>query len=737
MSNDLFLEGKKYISSRRAAADFGYTQDYVGQLIREKKIDAKMIGRGWFVSEDSIKEYQQSFGSVPKEKSLFTAPKTEASASREINVKEQIVSQTPKTEPKKPELLKYENDERSLLPELKKEVPQPVIPQRMVPSVRLPEIPSFSIPSDFGRKAVAAIMSIAIVSGGYWLAKPGNGSSVLAMMEDAGARARIATLETFDQLAEAARGALDSYVASIEKTGNGISSVRTAFASGGSSSLASVAAANVDGALQSIARSIYGTLHPLVAFLFGENGNSTVSEGSSLAAAAGDSLQGSNTVAVATTTSPKVASATPTLDHGNPSSSVSQVYNNYNVGMDEAAVDARIQLAINALGYRTFVANTNARNSVDYHSSSDIINPKIVNGTVSGAAISDSSIAATSLTVSGNSNFSTGSFGHLVADVASLNTVSISDLNIGNSTSSNLYGGSAILGSLTSYAAPIAPYFTATSSIASSFPYASTTALTVAGTAYATQLGIGTTSPSATIDILQQTNGLPVISAYRATDLAPSGDFITFMTKSGTPLFRVDNSGNLQAGGIINTGSQTITSTSTPQFRVQYNGSNEITTTVSSAGAASIGVSGTSPSLFFSPGANQVASFGFTNASGTTVLGVDTLNGRVGVGTTTPSQALSVQGSGLFSGDLSLANAVATGTVTASNLIGTNAGATSTLAGGLNVAGTGGLSVLQNGQTVIGTTSPLTAGIPLSVAGNLYTFGAGDTRIVSYADANA
>jgi len=54
MNGELFFEGKKYISSSRAAKISGYTGDYIGQLCRGGKLECRMVGRSWYVSLDSI-----------------------------------------------------------------------------------------------------------------------------------------------------------------------------------------------------------------------------------------------------------------------------------------------------------------------------------------------------------------------------------------------------------------------------------------------------------------------------------------------------------------------------------------------------------------------------------------------------------------------------------------------------------------------------------------------------------
>ncbi len=52
------IGGKQYLPSGRAAKLVGYTKDYVGQLARMGKLDAKLVGRGWYVTEDSIRAHK-------------------------------------------------------------------------------------------------------------------------------------------------------------------------------------------------------------------------------------------------------------------------------------------------------------------------------------------------------------------------------------------------------------------------------------------------------------------------------------------------------------------------------------------------------------------------------------------------------------------------------------------------------------------------------------------------------
>lgn len=69
MNSDLYFDGKKYISSSRAAKISGYVNDYIGQLCRDGKLECRMIGRSWYVSFDSLIAHKNANGSPAKSKS--------------------------------------------------------------------------------------------------------------------------------------------------------------------------------------------------------------------------------------------------------------------------------------------------------------------------------------------------------------------------------------------------------------------------------------------------------------------------------------------------------------------------------------------------------------------------------------------------------------------------------------------------------------------------------------------
>jgi len=56
--DEITIEDKKYVSSKRAAKMTGYAKDYIGQLCREGRVPARFIGRSWYVLEAAIQDHR-------------------------------------------------------------------------------------------------------------------------------------------------------------------------------------------------------------------------------------------------------------------------------------------------------------------------------------------------------------------------------------------------------------------------------------------------------------------------------------------------------------------------------------------------------------------------------------------------------------------------------------------------------------------------------------------------------
>lgn len=82
----IILKDKKYISAGKAARAFGYTSDYIGQLCRAGKLECVMLGRGWFVTEDSLSPHKNENGNGIRgsSKYIFPSPAPQVSETPEI-----------------------------------------------------------------------------------------------------------------------------------------------------------------------------------------------------------------------------------------------------------------------------------------------------------------------------------------------------------------------------------------------------------------------------------------------------------------------------------------------------------------------------------------------------------------------------------------------------------------------------------------------------------------------------
>ena len=63
--DELEISGKLFISTRRAAKLHKYHSDYIGQLIRAKKVVGQKVGRSWYVDAKSLDAYFAKEGNAP------------------------------------------------------------------------------------------------------------------------------------------------------------------------------------------------------------------------------------------------------------------------------------------------------------------------------------------------------------------------------------------------------------------------------------------------------------------------------------------------------------------------------------------------------------------------------------------------------------------------------------------------------------------------------------------------
>ncbi len=150
----MIIEGKEFISSRRAAEIGKYSNDYIGQLCRSGKIAARMVGRSWYVDRLSLSNYISGNVEYPK------------------NAWSVIYSDTA-TAPSK-STLAYSADDRPLLPVIEKKTPASLISASRDPKL----LKSFS--PQLALVTLAVVMFTAISS--FAIVRPADTSKALGSM---------------------------------------------------------------------------------------------------------------------------------------------------------------------------------------------------------------------------------------------------------------------------------------------------------------------------------------------------------------------------------------------------------------------------------------------------------------------------------------------------------------------------------------------------------------------------
>jgi hypothetical protein len=129
---EITIDGVTYLPAVSLAKQFRYTNDYIGQLCRAKKVDAQLVGRSWYVNPNSLTAHKNAryAGKVAKDYSVVSEKPTKTTVSR-LDVQPVLTKTAVKTaaygssnfarrigwQP-----LKYEVDEEALLPSMISEI---------------------------------------------------------------------------------------------------------------------------------------------------------------------------------------------------------------------------------------------------------------------------------------------------------------------------------------------------------------------------------------------------------------------------------------------------------------------------------------------------------------------------------------------------------------------------------------------------------------------------------------
>lgn len=129
------LDGVQYTKASVIAEQFKYTSDYIGQLCRAKKIDARLVGRTWFVNEESLVAHKKTKhqkspaaeNATRRTNTLSQADTASDTKTYRINVNAPLKNKTIKSLPDKPlkiasadkkesVQIRYETDSEHLFP---------------------------------------------------------------------------------------------------------------------------------------------------------------------------------------------------------------------------------------------------------------------------------------------------------------------------------------------------------------------------------------------------------------------------------------------------------------------------------------------------------------------------------------------------------------------------------------------------------------------------------------------
>lgn len=124
--------GVEYQKAAAVAKDFGYTTDYLGQLCRGRKIDARLVGRAWYVNPKSLTSHQKNRYQTDNNESIPIPINKPDSAPKNyldrVAVPSVLTNKTVRilkhyNEKAQEVAVKYAADDESLIPHIQKERP--------------------------------------------------------------------------------------------------------------------------------------------------------------------------------------------------------------------------------------------------------------------------------------------------------------------------------------------------------------------------------------------------------------------------------------------------------------------------------------------------------------------------------------------------------------------------------------------------------------------------------------
>ena len=92
MTSEIEVDGKKYVTSKIAAKEVGYSQDYVGQLARGGEIMAERSGGLWYVNLESLRTHKAHAREDEEKPSVKREKKTDTDSVVTFDAKEFISS---------------------------------------------------------------------------------------------------------------------------------------------------------------------------------------------------------------------------------------------------------------------------------------------------------------------------------------------------------------------------------------------------------------------------------------------------------------------------------------------------------------------------------------------------------------------------------------------------------------------------------------------------------------------